>query len=362
MGKLYLVHASGAKAKPAMEYMHISKSGGTSMCHTAELNGCKTEDFDDGRTCQVFHFDDRVRWISAHFHRTQLRPINENVTTPEWARFGSTRHSPVTSCAGRVQHLQENRWNFYANEYTPMGGEFQGPNSFRHVHLCKPLFNVLIFREPVHRLMSHLDFILFCYTRYVRPFNDAYIQGRDSAWWRQMAPAPLDNYMTRSMLGDAVFNLPTGYLQDKHMQAARLVLQQYDVLLLLSAPPGEMQLGFNFGLAWQVDLRARQDRSSSKLMSPTAWRRFIPRDFASVVARHTLDAQLYAHALVLSRLDTLVWEAAASLGMHPVQVARGRHADQQFVCGYQGMAEQARTLSATTASDEEITRDSDEEG
>lgn len=54
------------------------------------------------------------------------------------------------------------------------------------------------------------------------------------------------------MLGDAVFNLPSGYLQDKHMQAARLVLQQYDVLLLLSAPPGEMQLGFNFGLAWQV--------------------------------------------------------------------------------------------------------------
>lgn len=117
-----------------------------------------------------------------------------------------------------------------------------------------------------------------------------------------------------------------------------------------------------------MDLRARQDRSSSKLMSPTAWRRFIPRDFASVVARHTLDAQLYAHALLLSRLDTLVWEAAASLGMHPVQsvppmqVARGRHADQQFACGYQGMAEQARTLSATTASDEETTRDPDEEG
>lgn len=33
--QLFLVHASGAKSKRAMEFMHISKSGGTSMCHTA---------------------------------------------------------------------------------------------------------------------------------------------------------------------------------------------------------------------------------------------------------------------------------------------------------------------------------------
>lgn len=60
--------------------------------------------------------------------------------------------------------------------------------------------------------------------------------------------------LRRSMLGDVVFNLPAGALEDKHMQAARLVLQQYDVLLILSSPPQDTQLGFTFGLAWQVSL------------------------------------------------------------------------------------------------------------
>lgn len=55
------------------------------------------------------------------------------------------------------------------------------------------------------------------------------------------------------MLGDAAFNLPAGALQETHMQAARLVLQQYDVLLQLSAPPEVTRLGFTFGIAWQVN-------------------------------------------------------------------------------------------------------------
>lgn len=54
-----------------------------------------------------------------------------------------------------------------------------------------------VHREPVHRMLSHMDFMLFCYTRHVTPYHDAYLEGRDMAFWKIMAPAPLDNYMTR---------------------------------------------------------------------------------------------------------------------------------------------------------------------
>ncbi|MEW5319512.1 MAG: hypothetical protein WDW38_010657 [Sanguina aurantia] len=249
---LFLVHASGAKAKSAVEFMHISKSGGTSMCHTAELNGCKSWGFDDARNCLAVLFDDELRWVDRQFLKTELSKIDPRVRSLRIARFGRFRNSAIKTCAGRVRYLRKRGWNFYSNEYTPMGGERSGHDSFRHVHLCKQLLNVLLLREPVSRTLSHMDNILQYFVSYLKPFHKAYLEGRDAAFWAQMAPAPLDNYMTRSMLGDVAFNLPVGALQETHMQAARLVLQQYDVLLQLSALPEVTRLGFTFGMAWQV--------------------------------------------------------------------------------------------------------------
>lgn len=71
------------------------------------------------------------------------------------------------------------------------------------------------------------------------------------------------------MLGDVAFNLPVGALQETHMQAARLVLQQYDVLLQLSALPEVTRLGFTFGMAWQVNTST----------TPSCF--FFPKRFAS---------------------------------------------------------------------------------
>lgn len=61
--RLYLAHRTAAKAKRVVEFAHVSKSGGTTMCQLAERNGCRTESFALSRNCLVSKFDDRVGWV-----------------------------------------------------------------------------------------------------------------------------------------------------------------------------------------------------------------------------------------------------------------------------------------------------------
>lgn len=42
--QLYLQHRNGAANKVVTEFMHVSKSGGTSMCELSALNGCRSRD------------------------------------------------------------------------------------------------------------------------------------------------------------------------------------------------------------------------------------------------------------------------------------------------------------------------------
>lgn len=107
-----------------------------------------------------------------------------------------------------------------------------------------------------------------------------------------------------------------------------------------------MPTPFHSLVVLQVNLHARKDRTSNTLESHVSWRQFMPPDIAIVGAHQTFDAQLYQHGLVLSRLDNLVWQAAAALGLHPVELVP-LHSDgedstgRKHVCGYQGIAEQA---------------------
>lgn len=65
---LYAKYRQGAAAKGAIEFLHISKSGGTSMCTVADANGCSAESTSNFGNCMVRRFDDRPRWVSATAH------------------------------------------------------------------------------------------------------------------------------------------------------------------------------------------------------------------------------------------------------------------------------------------------------
>ena len=57
--------------------------------------------------------------------------------------------------------------------------------------------------------------------------------GRDAPYWRRLAPAAVDNYYIRLLLGEGTFYLPHGSVNATHLAAARLILLQYDVVVLL---------------------------------------------------------------------------------------------------------------------------------
>jgi hypothetical protein len=54
-----------ARSRGLLEFTHISKAGGTSMCRAAEYNGCANPGFDVEQNCMVKAFNDDPKWTFA---------------------------------------------------------------------------------------------------------------------------------------------------------------------------------------------------------------------------------------------------------------------------------------------------------
>lgn len=67
-------------------------------------------------------------------------------------------------------------------------------------------------------------------------------------WWTRLAPPLMDNYLVRTLGGEGTFVLPVGGLRPwPHVALGRLVLAQYDVLLVLEVSTGGLR-GLRVGL------------------------------------------------------------------------------------------------------------------
>ncbi len=94
-------------------------------------------------------------------------------------------------------------------------------------------------RDPAERFNSHLKFIVQTYgAMYKWPgIAAAFAPGRkDGGWWRAFVPALFDNYMTRSLGGEAVLAMSPELLEAgaaMYVQLARVMLAQYDVVMVL---------------------------------------------------------------------------------------------------------------------------------
>ncbi len=63
--RLFKLHRSAAQSKRILEYFHVSKSGGTSICQLGQVNGCATESFALKQNCMITYFRDVPRWTVA---------------------------------------------------------------------------------------------------------------------------------------------------------------------------------------------------------------------------------------------------------------------------------------------------------
>jgi hypothetical protein len=69
MLQLFQLHKRSTATKGVVQFFHISKSGGTNLCQSAEANGCSTEGFDERLNCLVREFGDQPRWVSYNAHK-----------------------------------------------------------------------------------------------------------------------------------------------------------------------------------------------------------------------------------------------------------------------------------------------------
>ncbi|GFR48574.1 hypothetical protein Agub_g10477, partial [Astrephomene gubernaculifera] len=295
--QLFHLHKAAALRKKAVEFTHVSKSGGTSFCQLGRSNGCATESFHPFHNCLVEGFDDDPRYINGSVHAALRGRSRTRCYKPFKAM--KLRRTEL-SCQDRRRRLTSRGYTFYANEYTAFGGR-QDP---RLAHPCTNMMTVLQLRHPYTRVISHIKHMWAAYRSHCKEDRAVFFaQGHDTPVWTQLAPAPTNNYLIRSLLGEAVFNLPAGHITPDHLELAKAFLtQQYDVLLVLEDADLSAQ-AMRFGLGWEEHAR----HANEEHKDPESG---LPTNLDMLRRLNRLDLEAYKHGVVMARLDAVLYDMA----------------------------------------------------
>ncbi|KAG2496979.1 hypothetical protein HYH03_004985 [Edaphochlamys debaryana] len=299
--RLYFAHILSAQRKGVVEFTHVSRSGGTTFCQLAQRNGCSTEDFRHKENCLIEAFDDAPRYVDLAVHNA-LRPPGVATRCDDMAKGVAPRAQEV-SCGERRSALRRAGHSVYSNEYTAVGGA-EHP---AHAHHCGNMLTVLQVRHPHARVVSHIKHMWHAYSKRCKGDRDVYFEGgRDAETWGRLLPAAMNNYLIRSMLGEAAFRLPVGAITREHLELARVFLaQQMNVILVLE----EARLSFHslrYGLGWWDFL----EHANS---APADTAEGVPASLELLWERNALDVELYDFAAVMAAGDAVVYDVAAAM-------------------------------------------------
>lgn len=117
-----------------------------------------------------------------------------------------------------------------------------------------------------------------------------------------------------------------GSLTPTHLVLARLVLLQYDVVMVLEAPDTNT-LHFKYGLGWGLTLKhvaSRNNSKASRIIDHHA-SELLPKDPETLLEANGLDVQLYHYGVLLQQLDGFMYDVADALGMKPYSDFRLYH-------------------------------------
>lgn len=102
---LFKLHRESSAARGAIQFIHVSKSGGTNLCMCAEANGCSSDSFDERVNCLIRDFNDQPRWVPKTLHIYLMRRAEKEIHFPWFANFGHERKIQL-SCKERAEHLR----------------------------------------------------------------------------------------------------------------------------------------------------------------------------------------------------------------------------------------------------------------
>ncbi|KAG2488252.1 hypothetical protein HYH03_013242 [Edaphochlamys debaryana] len=333
---LFERHRAAAGQKRVVEFAHVSKSGGTTLCQLAQKNGCQTESFEPHRNCEVQAFKDQPRYIDGRAHYALRRGGHTACDRPV-KPMGFRRE---LSCDFRRAQLIRSNYTIYANEYTAQGGK-EDPGL---AHSCGNMLTVLQIRHPHDRALSHIRHVWRSYEEHCGDDRSIFFRGgHNMSTWSRLLPSPTNNYLIRSLLGESVFHLPSGDITESHLDLARTHLtQQYDVLLVLEDQDQSAQ-AMRYGLGWKAfELHANSAGEDAEDDGS-------PQDLQVLWDLNTLDLELYKYGVVMAALDAIMYDAVALMATADASAAASPSAGQSTSDWPQDAAAAAAAATAATA-------------
>ncbi|GAX77026.1 hypothetical protein CEUSTIGMA_g4473.t1 [Chlamydomonas eustigma] len=263
-------------SRSAMELLHISKSGGTSLCQlaTGRNAGKLWNPYNSmSDNCLIPDFNDWTMLL--------LSTDPKSVTSSDIAAACIAAEDNI-SCEDRSFVLQSTGIQFYANEMALHGGTVDPYSS----HTCTQFETMVVLRDPVTRTRSHIfeadrgqisrcraAQVAHCNRSASGPSEYALCKSKpvydcnrssDLQEWRQWSPAMLDNYITRSLLGRHIMHCrPFGSLGPAELSAASMVLATIDHVLVLEEDALSDMILVAV-LNWKAGLKSKRWRWSYK--------------------------------------------------------------------------------------------------
>ena len=195
--RLYQLEMSRRKV---LYLLHISKTAGTFFCACGLSQGCKAI---QSENCHVEY--------DTPFWTPETRPMQSLLI--------STRPS---TCEGLAADYETRGLTLEANE------NFLLPQG-----LCHQFWNVIIVRDPLTRLFSHLSMLWEeSRSKGLSKYDPSTITVEQVF---KQVPILSNNYYIRSLLGYDVYTLPSGAIRRTHVEKAKQRLRAFDVILIQQA-------------------------------------------------------------------------------------------------------------------------------
>jgi len=264
--------------RPLIFFQHVSKTAGSSFCRLGHKNNCRA----------VHHQHQHDHKCNCHVAFDSAHWGNKDKDMPERSE----------TCVGLRQQYEEANILFEGLE----GNE----NYLIAESLCPDFWNVMLLRDPVDRLLSHMSMLAGWK-------DSAYSWVRTDIDPRMLfdkLPIPSNNFFIRSLLGKDAYWLPFGSITRAHLEEAKQVLERFDVLFIPDeANKTVFEIDIEATLLWQAlnQTYNSRDGHTEKYRQSLSW---TDGDWNLISTANALDLELWEHAKALYSIDRQVF-------MHP---------------------------------------------
>jgi hypothetical protein len=254
-------------------FLHVSKSGGSFFCACGYHNH-ENQDLDSSFR------------INCHYLREDSPWWGNSARIPGYA----SRTKVHSDSCNTYEHALADK------HVTLEGNENHLP---RESELCDNLENILIIRDPIHRLASHVHEIEKHFYESTRNASEMSLSQINADY-----PWLADNYLTRSLSGKSVFQAEFGTVTEAAFLNAKQVIHKFDNIFVMAedlVTELEHHYGWSCG---DVPGRANHETGGTAAIVKH-WKETWPsNDWQRLLGQHRFDSNLFEEAQRVSFLKS----------------------------------------------------------